>query len=323
MTVLSELTPELTAMNETDAVSGHRWMADHSFGRPSWTVEELIAAKAGRTISVVLPALNEEETVASVVETITPLLGGLVDELIVLDSGSTDDTEIRALAAGARVISREVALPNVAPQPGKGEVLWRSLAVTTGDLVAFVDSDLLDPDPMFVPKLLGPLLIQEGVHLVKGFYRRPLKVSGREDANGGGRVTELVARPLLSALRPELSCLYQPLGGEYAGTRELLTAVPFAPGYGVEIGLLVDAYDRLGLDGIAQVNLGVRTHRNRPLTELASMSRQVIATLLSRCGIPDSGVGLTQFFADGEDYTPRTSTVSLEDRPPMITLRPR
>jgi glucosyl-3-phosphoglycerate synthase len=115
----------------------------------------------------------------------------------------------------------------------------------------------------------------------------------------------------------------QPLGGEYAGTRELLTSVPFAPGYGVEIGLLIDTYDRLGLDAIAQVNLGVREHRNRPLTELASMSRQVIATLLSRCGIPDSGVGLTQFFADGNDYTPRSSEVSLADRPPMISLRPR
>jgi glucosyl-3-phosphoglycerate synthase len=319
MTVLSDRVTEMVA----DGMAEHPWLTDHSWSRPSWTVAELEAAKKGRTVSVVLPALNEEETVAGVVETITPLLGGLVDELIVLDSGSTDDTEIRAVAAGARVVSREVALPEVAPQPGKGEVLWRSLAATTGDLIAFVDSDLLDPDPMFVPKLLGPLLTAEGVHLVKGFYRRPLKVSGREDANGGGRVTELVARPLLAALRPELSCLYQPLGGEYAGTRELLTAVPFAPGYGVEIGLLVDTYDRLGLDAIAQVNLGVRTHRNRPLTELASMSRQVIGTLLQRCGIPDSGVGLTQFFADGEDYTPRTSSVSLDDRPPMITLRPR
>ncbi|BBX68897.1 glucosyl-3-phosphoglycerate synthase [Mycolicibacterium psychrotolerans] len=319
MTVLSDRVTDTVA----DGMAGHRWLTDHSWSRPSWTVAELEAAKKGRTVSVVLPALNEEETVAGVVETITPLLGGLVDELIVLDSGSTDDTEIRAVAAGARVVSREVALPEVAPQPGKGEVLWRSLAATTGDLIAFVDSDLLDPDPMFVPKLLGPLLTAEGVHLVKGFYRRPLKVSGREDANGGGRVTELVARPLLAALRPELSCLYQPLGGEYAGTRELLTAVPFAPGYGVEIGLLVDTYDRLGLDAIAQVNLGVRTHRNRPLTELAAMSRQVIGTLLQRCGVPDSGVGLTQFFADGEDYTPRTSAVSLDDRPPMITLRPR
>jgi glucosyl-3-phosphoglycerate synthase len=319
MTVLSDRVTDMVA----DGMAGHRWLTDHSWSRPSWTVADLVAAKNGRTVSVVLPALNEEETVAGVVETITPLLGGLVDELIVLDSGSTDDTEIRAVAAGARVISREAALPEVAPQPGKGEVLWRSLAATSGDVIAFVDSDLLDPDPMFVPKLLGPLLLADGVHLVKGFYRRPLKVSGREDANGGGRVTELVARPLLAALRPELSCLYQPLGGEYAGTRELLTAVPFAPGYGVEIGLLVDTYDRLGLDAIAQVNLGVRTHRNRPLTELASMSRQVIATLLQRCGIADSGVGLTQFFADGEDYTPRTSAVSLEDRPAMITVRPR
>ncbi|HEY5840082.1 MAG TPA: glucosyl-3-phosphoglycerate synthase [Mycobacterium sp.] len=297
------------------------WLAEYSWSRPTWTVEQLEAAKAGRTISVVLPALNEEETVASVVDTISPMVGGLVDELIVLDSGSTDDTEIRAIAAGARVVSREQALPEVPPNPGKGEVLWRSLAATTGDLVVFVDSDLIDPDPMFVPRLVGPLLARDGIHLVKGFYRRPLKVSGGEDANGGGRVTELVARPLLAALRPELGGVLQPLGGEYAATRELLTSVPFAPGYGVEIGLLIDTYDRLGLEGIAQVNLGVRAHRNRPLTELGAMSRQVIATLLSRCGVPDSGIGLTQFFADGDDFTARTSTVSLADRPPMNTLR--
>ena len=157
------LTPELPG---TDVVT-ERWMSDHSWQRPSWTIAELEAAKGGRTISVVLPALNEEETVGSVVETITPLLGGLVDELIVLDSGSTDDTEIRAVAAGARVVSREIALPEVEPQPGKGEVLWRSLAATTGDIIVFVDSDLIDPDPMFVPKLVGPLLSTERVHLVK------------------------------------------------------------------------------------------------------------------------------------------------------------
>lgn len=207
------------------------------------------------------------------------------------------------------------------PQPGKGEVLWRSLAAATGDIIVFVDSDLIDPDPMFVPRLVGPILTGDGIHLVKGFYRRPLKVSGAEDANGGGRVTQLVARPLLASLRPELGCVLQPLGGEYAGTRELLTSVPFAPGYGVEIGLLIDTYDRLGLDAIAQVNLGVRVHRNRPLTELASMSRQIIATMLQRCDFPDSGVGVTQFFADGDDFTPRISKVTLEDRPPMNTLR--
>lgn len=316
-------------LNADGALAGHKWLSDRSWSRPSWTVAELEAAKAGRTISVVLPALNEEETIESVVDSISPLLGGLIDELIVMDSGSTDDTEIRAIAAGARVVSREQALPEVAPRPGKGEVLWRSLAATCGDLVVFIDSDLIAPSPMFVPWLLGPLLTRDGIHLVKSFYRRPLNMGDRSDLNGtesatgGGRVTELVARPLLAALRPELGCLLQPLGGEYAASRELLMSVPFAPGYGVEIGLLVDTYDRLGLDAIAQVNLGVRAHRNRSLTELGAMSRQVIATLLSRCGVPDSGIGLTQVFVDAEGYTPHTSPVSLVDRPPMNALRPR
>jgi glucosyl-3-phosphoglycerate synthase len=305
---------------------GAIWLAGHSWHRPTWTMAELVAAKAGRTISVVLPALNEAETVAAVINTITPMLGRLVDELIVLDSGSTDDTEARARAAGARVVHREEALPEIAPQPGKGEALWRSLAATTGDIIVFIDSDLIDPDPMFVPRLVGPLLTEDGIHLVRGFYRRPLKVGDGEDANGGGRVTELVARPLLAALRPELGYVLQPLGGEYAGTRELLTAVPFAPGYGVEIGILIDTYDRFGLDAIAQVNLGVRTHRNRPLSELGPMSRQIIATLLTRCGIDDSGVGLTQFLPDGpgqgpQGYRTKTSAVSLADRPPMNTVR--
>jgi len=300
---------------------GDTWLAGHSWHRPTWTLAELEAAKAGRTISVVLPALNEAETVGAVIDTITPMLGGLVDELIVLDSGSTDQTAARAIAAGAHVVNREDALPEIPPQPGKGEALWRSLAATTGDIIVFIDSDLIDPDPMFVPRLVGPLLTADGIHLVRGFYRRPLKVGDGEDANGGGRVTELVARPLLAALRPELGYVLQPLGGEYAGTRELLTSVPFAPGYGVEIGILIDTYDRFGLGAIAQVNLGVRTHRNRPLTELGPMSRQIIATLLTRCGIADSGIGLTQFIPDGDSYQTRASTVSLADRPPMNTLR--
>ena len=314
----------------TDLVSapGDTRLSGRTWTRPRWTVAELLAAKAktGRSISVVLPALNEQATIESVIDSITPLVDNLVDELIVLDSGSTDDTEIRSIAAGARVVSREQAVPEVPPQPGKGEALWRSLAATTGDIVVFIDSDLIDPDPMFVPNLVGPLLTGDGVHLVKGFYRRPLKVNGTEEPTGGGRVTELVARPLLTALRPDLGAVIQPLGGEYAGSRELLASVPFAPGYGVEIGLLIDTYDRLGLEAIAQVNLGVRAHRNRPLAELAVMSRQVVATLLSRCGVPDSGVGLTQFVADGPDgmdYLPRTTPLSLVDRPPMNTLRQR
>lgn len=298
------------------------WTDANSWDHPNWSIAELERAKVGRTVSVVLPALNEEKTVAGVVDTIHPLLGGLVDELIVLDSGSSDATAERAAAAGATVISREAAVPGLPPVAGKGEVLWRSIAASTGDLIAFVDSDLVEPDPAFVPKLLGPLLTVDGIHLVKGYYRRPLRVSGTEDANGGGRVTELVARPMLAALRPELTCVLQPLGGEYAGTRELLSSVPFAPGYGVEIGLLLDTYDRLGLGAIGQVNLGVRKHRNRPLSELGVMSRQIIGTMLRRCGVDDPGAGLTQYLVDGDSFVPAHTDVSLVDRPPMNTIRP-
>lgn len=298
------------------------WATTHTWDTPEWTVGELVAAKEGRTVSVVLPALNEQDTVAGVVASIRPLLGTLVDELIVLDSGSTDATAERARAAGAEVISREEAVPELEPVPGKGEVLWRSLAVTTGDLIAFVDSDLIDPDPDFVPKLLGPLLMMQGTHLSKAYYRRPLRQGESIDANGGGRVTELVARPLLAALRPELVQVLQPLGGEYAGTRELLTAVPFAPGYGVEIGLLLDTYDHMGMDAITQVNLGVRTHRNRPLSDLGVMSRQILGTALRRSGVLDSGAPLTQFPLIEGEFIAHSTAVSLEDRPPMKTLRP-
>ncbi|WP_267615845.1 glucosyl-3-phosphoglycerate synthase [Gordonia bronchialis] len=305
------------------ATSKQSWSCTHTWEQPDWTIAELVAAKNGRTVSVVLPALNEEETVADVIATIRPLVGTLVDELLVLDSGSTDATAELARAAGAEVISREEAVPELTPVKGKGEVLWRSIAVTTGDIIAFVDSDLIDPDPMFVPKMLGPLLINPEIQLVKGYYRRPLRTGGTQDANGGGRVTELVARPLLASQKPDLTAVLQPLGGEYAGTRELLSSVPFAPGYGVEIGLLIDTYDRYGLGGIGQVNLGVRTHRNRPLIELGVMSRQIVGTLMRRCGLDDSGVGLTQFTAEPDgSFTPHTTEVYLEDRPPMNTIRP-
>ena len=205
--------------------------------------------------------------------------------------------------------------------PGKGEVLWRSLGATTGDLIAFVDSDLINPDPGFVPNLVGPLLTVDGIHLVKGYYQRPLRQSGKVEHHGGGRVTELVARPLLAAMRPELGEVIQPLGGEYAGTRELLEAVPFAPGYGVEIGLLLDTHERLGLSAIAQVNLGVRSHRNRSLADLGVMSRQIVGAMLRRCGVPDSGSALTQFTLLDGVFTASHTQVSLSDRPPMQTVR--
>ncbi|MCE6994541.1 glucosyl-3-phosphoglycerate synthase [Saccharothrix sp. S26] len=295
------------------------WFAANTWQSPQWTIEELVAHKGDRTISVVLPALDEEATVGDVVAVVRPLLGTLVDELVVMDSGSTDDTAARAAAAGARVVQRTDVLPELAPRPGKGEVLWRSLAATTGDLVVFLDSDLVDPDPDFVPALLGPLLTRAGVHLVKGFYRRPLRL----ESTGGGRVTELAARPLLNALRPDLAGVVQPLGGEYGGTREFLESVPFAPGYGVEIGLLLDAHTRYGLDGIAQVNLGVRKHRNRDLRQLGPMAAQIAVTALRRCGVPVASSTLTQFVPFDGEWLPSPVDVPAEDRPAMRSVLQR
>lgn len=294
------------------------WFERRTWQNPDWTLDDIVAAKGDRTVSVVLPALDEEDTVAEVVGTVRPLLGTVVDELVVMDSGSTDATAELAARAGARVVHREDVLPELPPVPGKGEVLWRSLAATTGDVVVFLDSDLVDPDPAFVPTLLGPLLCEEGVHLVKGFYRRPLRL----ESSGGGRVTELLARPVLSALRPSLSGLIQPLGGEYAATREFLESVPFAAGYGVEIGLILDAEARYGLEGLAQVNLGVRKHRNRSLLQLGVMARQILGTALARCGIKsDDPAQLTQFAQVGDEWLPEVAEVSVSDRPPIREVR--
>jgi glucosyl-3-phosphoglycerate synthase len=201
-------------------------------------------------------------------------------------------------------------------------VLWRSLAATSGVVLVFIDSDLIDFDAGFVPALLGPVLLRrrsKRVALVKGFYRRPLRVESAEVGTGGGRVTELLARPLLNALRPELAGVVQPLGGEYAATREFLESVPFAAGYGVEIGLLLDAHTRYGLDGLTQVNLGVRKHRNRSLLELGVMSRQILGAALPRCGVAEvaGSAGITQFVQLGARFLPTESEVLVADRPPM------
>lgn len=294
------------------------WFAERTWQSPSWTVRELLSVKGSRTVSVVLPALDESATVGGVVRSVLPLLGSVVDECVVVDSGSTDDTVAVARAAGARVVRRDDVLPDLPPVPGKGEVLWRSLAATTGDVVVFLDSDLVDPDPGFVTALLGPILAVPDVHLVKGFYRRPLRLETDEYGTGGGRVTELMARPLLAALRPELSGVIQPLGGEYAVTRRFAESVPFAAGYGVEIGLLLDAHTRFGLAGLAQVNLGVRKHRNRSLLALGVMARQILGTALSRCGADAAPTTeFTQFTQVDGEWLPDATDVLVTDRPPM------
>jgi glucosyl-3-phosphoglycerate synthase len=239
----------------------------------------------GATVSVVLPARDEEATVGTVAGTFVRELGervGLVDEVVVVDAGSTDRTAEVARAAGARVVGQSQVLPDAGPGTGKGEALWKGLAATDGDLVVFVDADIVDVDPRFVVGLLGPLLTHPHVQYVKATYDRPLDLGGQLRPTGGGRVTELMARPLLDAFWPELAWLAQPLSGEYAGRRALLESVPFVRGYGVEAALLVDILAAHGPDVFAQVDLGRRVHVHQDLTALGRMSAEILHVLIDR-----------------------------------------
>jgi len=237
-------------------------------------------AKAGRRVSVCLPARDEEPTVGSIVTAVRAALVdavGLVDEVLVVDDGSRDATANEAAEAGARVVRRG---PGDGPA-GKGQALRRAVDEATGDVLVFLDADVRNFDPRFVVGLLGPVLTEPGVALVKATYRRPLEGA----AGSGGRVTELVARPLLARLFPELAEVTQPLAGECAAPRAVLESVPFADGYGVEVGLLIDVAARHGGGAVAQVDLGERVHRNRPLDELAPQAAAVIDVVLDRAGV--------------------------------------
>jgi len=246
-------------------------------------VDDLVAAKGPRSVSVCLPARNEEATIASIVASVVEhLVKGdpLVDEVVVVDDGSTDATAEVARRAGARVVA-------TTETGGKGEALRISLAGSRGDLVAWCDADILDFDPRFVTGLLGPLLVEPSVEFVKACYRRDL--DGR--AGEGGRVTELLARPLLARLFPHLAGFTQPLAGEFAGRRSVLERLTFVPGYGVDLGLLIDVAGLVGVDAMVQVDLGRRSHRNRRLAELAPQADAVLAVALDRAAILPSGSG--------------------------------
>ena len=292
-------------------------------------LDALLRAKrrGGHRVSVVLPARNEEATVGRLVADVRErwmVRLPLVDELLVVDSDSTDATAAVARAAGADVVATTDVLPGEGTRPGKGEALWKSLAATTGDLVVFLDSDLIGDIAHYVPGLLGPLLTDPQVLYVKGCYTRPLELDGLVQPAGGGRVTELTARPLLNALWPELAGFVQPLGGEYAGRRSALEEVPFAGAYGVEIGLLVDLLELVGLSGLAQVDLGVRRHTSQSQEALGAMAGQVVSTVLARAArampSPAAGGLLTQFRHDGTAFVPRSTAVALDERPPMATV---
>jgi glucosyl-3-phosphoglycerate synthase len=292
-------------------------------------VDALLRAKrrSGSRVSVVLPARDEETTVGALASDIAERwmrAVPLVDELLVVDSDSTDGTAAVARAAGADVVATTDVLPGHGTRPGKGEALWKSLAATTGDLIVFLDADLLGDVAHYVPGLLGPLLTDPQVVYVKGCYTRPLSLDGVTSPAGGGRVTELTARPLLNALWPELAGFVQPLGGEYAGRRSMLEQVPFVSGYGVEVGLLIDLLGLAGLGALAQVDLGVRRHASQSEEALGAMAGQVVSAVLARTGggrpghvtVEASGL-LTQFRHDGTGFVPRSTAVGIDERPPM------
>ncbi|KAA6214577.1 glucosyl-3-phosphoglycerate synthase [Streptomyces albofaciens JCM 4342] len=300
-----------------------RWLGSRSWSAADRPLDRLLAARreTGQTVSVVLPALDEEATVGAIVETIrtelmTPSVP-LVDELVVLDSGSTDGTAKVAAEAGARVVHRDEVLPRLPALPGKGEVLWRSLLATRGDIVCFIDADLREFSATFVSGIVGPLLTDPGVQFVKGMYDRPLG----EAAGQGGRVTELVARPLLNLHWPQLAGFVQPLGGEYAARRSLLERLPFPVGYGVELGLLVDALHTAGLDALGQVDIGVRKHRHQGGQALGRMAAAIYRTAQLRLARGHLvRPRLTQFERGEAGFVPRTWDVDTEERPPMAEI---
>ncbi|MEO3927181.1 glucosyl-3-phosphoglycerate synthase [Micromonosporaceae bacterium B7E4] len=314
------------------------WSTHRTGVADQWTPRQLAYLKGDRTVSVVIPARDEEATVGAIVAAIRACLVeqvGLVDEVVVVDSRSSDRTAVVAAAAGARVVGQDEMTRGLPRLDGKGDALWAGLAASTGDLVAFVDADLREFQPHFVTGLLGPLLTDPSVAFVKGFYHRPLVGTSGVEAEGGGRVTELVARPLFNLFWPELAGFVQPLAGEYAGRRDVLERVPFVSGYGVETAMLIDLLEMCGLDALAQVDLGERLHRHQDTEALGRMSGQIMHTVwqrLCRRGLVEEtappGNLLVQFRRDGSSALPNldreivVSDVSVRERPPLVELRP-
>jgi glucosyl-3-phosphoglycerate synthase len=310
-----------------------KWFAENTYSSEEFAdLDRLLALKQaqGVSISLALPALNEEGTVGKVIRTVRRALMDelpLLDEIVLVDSASEDRTREIAAQEGARVYTHQELLPAYGARVGKGEALWKSLFVTRGDIIAWVDTDIVNIHPRFVYGIVGPLLRDPRVQLVKGFYRRPLRVGDKLQAGAGGRVTELAARPLFNLFYPELSGLVQPLAGEYAGRRSALERVPFFSGYGVETGLLIDILDRFGLSAIAQVDLMERVHHNQPLEALGKMAFSIIQVVINRLeartGQPmleEVNKSMKLIRHDRRGYFLEVEEIAELDRPPMITL---
>jgi glycosyltransferase involved in cell wall biosynthesis len=265
-----------------------KWFAENTYHADEFSdLHQLVALKEnqGLKVSLALPSLNEENTVGRVIQTAKKNLMEdipLLDEIVLIDSNSTDRTREIARAEGIPVYIHQELLPELSSRDGKGEALWKSLFVTKGDILLWIDTDIVNIHPRFIYGILGPLLQNPRIQFVKGFYRRPLKVGNKTQAGGGGRVTELIARPFLNLFYPELSGIIQPLSGEYGARRSFLEQVPFFSSYGVETGLLIDAYEKHGLSAIAQVDLLERIHHNQGLEALGKMSFLILQAFLRK-----------------------------------------
>lgn len=310
-----------------------KWFAEFTFDAEEFAdIERLVQRKQeqGLTISLALPALNEQETVGDVVGSIQRALveeHPLLDEIVLVDSNSTDRTREIAESMGLPVYIHQTLLPRLGARRGKGEALWKSLLVTRGDIVAWIDTDIVNIHPRFVYGIIGPLLLNPSIQFVKGFYRRPINVDGSLQ-EGGGRVTELMARPLINLFYPELSGVLQPLSGEYAGRRSALEDIRFYSGYGVETGLLIDIFERYGLSALAQVDLKERIHHNQPLGALSRMSfailQVVMESLEKRLGVDVlADVNKTMKLIRSDEsgaYSLIVEEIAERWRPPMNTV---
>jgi glucosyl-3-phosphoglycerate synthase len=297
------------------------WHRSHTFHHSEFPPERL-AAERRHTVSVCLPARDEERTIGAIVSSLTPLReAGAIDQIVVVDA-STDGTGRIARELGAEVHNQNDLLPEVGAVLGKGDAMWRSLSVLTGDVICFLDADSEHFGAHFACGLLGPLLCDSRISFVKGLYRRPFRVGETTLPDGGGRVTELTARPLLNLFYPDLAGVAQPLAGEVAARRELLESLPFVTGYGVDIALLVDAYEAVGLEGLAQVDLDVRQNAHQSLRDLGPMAFAVLRALALRLERDGRLAGPlpTGFFTPGEEEFGSLGVEPVE-RPPVIKLR--
>ena len=299
------------------------WSASRTYRHDAFPVERIVADRDA-TISICLPAREEAATLKPILEALLDLLErGAVDQVAVVDADSDDGTAELAAGLGAEVFQEAELLPEFGPVLGKGDAMWRALSVLRGEVVCYLDADSGDFGPHFACGVAGPIVCERGVDLVKGAYRRPFTARGVSLPDGGGRVTELTARPLLNLFYPDLAGFRQPLAGEMAARRALLERLPFASGYAVEIGLLIDAYREVGLDALAQTDLEIRRNRHQSLADLGPMAYAVLIALttrLEREGRLVDGPALPVFLRPGGEGLERVD-VHVVERPPMASVR--